>query len=492
MTPTVPPQNSADRLASDPDILDTLLMFTSLVTGFAIGNMPGLLGGFGLFWAVRILRQTPIIPATWRFFRNVFAGDKSTLDGIARVIFPAMQDDAPPQNPSRPVAADAAPAGLRATVSVPPPVAAPALTRTPVSRYRGLTSLPDFPDRQIIVYGPTGGGKSSVLRILLDYWHARGAHAIVLDPHYKPGEWQTWVTLAGKGRDFDTIAQVIQWGSSLLTARYQQRANGFDAFAPVYIVVDELSTLVEAIPNAAESLLEIAREGRKVKVFVVLTPHSAQVADLGIEGRGENRENFIFIKLPQVTEAEKHLPRIVDVFYGNPHRRGGNEPAGRYIIPAPKPVTGEPNFNVQAFMQGVGGGVPGTVPGTGPGTVPGGVPNTFPAGNTFRNTLRFESRFSRNADDTRDLVCDLLGNGFGNRRIAEFLPFRLEDARALVEEIRATLTDLPEAPPAAGTTEELALVRYLANECRAPLERIAALLHGNTHDNLNRIRAYGL
>jgi hypothetical protein len=63
------------------------------------------------------------------------------------------------------------------------------------------------------------------------------------------------------------------------------------------IVVDDFSTLVKECPVAADVVKLVARLGRSLRVRLVMLSDSALVKAIGLEGEGETRSNFAFIRL---------------------------------------------------------------------------------------------------------------------------------------------------------------------------------------------------
>lgn len=183
---------------------------------------------------------------------------------------------------------------------------------TPVSA--SPEPLPLIKDRHIMIVGPTGGGKTYTARYLLQ----GRPNAYVLDPHHKPGEWPEHCQVVGGGRNFPEIAHVIEDTARAMDTRYKDRARGQTTFDPITLVTDEVPALAANLKEMMRHLMQIAREGRKVNIFLVLLTQSVLVKELGIEGHGEIRHNFATIKLTALPPGTpENTPRTVHLMVGD-------------------------------------------------------------------------------------------------------------------------------------------------------------------------------
>lgn len=266
-----------------------------------------------------------------------------------------------------------------------------------------LNPLPMLFGRHVMIVGPTGGGKTYTARYLLQ---ARRS-AYILDPHNKPGIWPDGYKIVGGGRRFDEIAQVIRETTTLMTERYKLRAAGTEYFEPVHLVTDEIPAIVRDRPESATDLMLLAREGRKVEIYLILITQSNTVKSLGIEGEGDTRENFATVKVAPLAPGQADdTPRRCTVIIGALNKPESEE---AYIVPS------LPD-RVPTFDHGVPGGVPGVpwMDGEGAGTGSGEVGTRFPV-------------VEPGSEDERDVIRGLLGRGYTLSRIARLLGGRRKE-----------------------------------------------------------------
>src|SRR5262249_13024362 len=69
------------------------------------------------------------------------------------------------------------------------------------------------------------------------------------------------------------------------------------------IVVDDFSTLVKEAPVASDVVKLVARLGRSLRVRLIMLTDTALVKAIGLEGEGETRSNFAFIRIQRGHKA---------------------------------------------------------------------------------------------------------------------------------------------------------------------------------------------
>ena len=477
---------------AEMDAIDTIMGMVGYPLAYAFGDIPGLLLWTGTIAGVTLLRKTPIVPASLRLVIDLFQRPKIVRGQFRDAVLPVMRQEPAEVEVASPAVVDLTPTTNNNPLVVMPVKPASNSVRALVSAYQRLEKLPALPGLHIVIFGPTGSGKSSIIKALLR--HHQDAALLIGDPHYVPGNWPARAYVVGKGRNFSEIAAAIRALVIEMNRRYRAAAEGrlnLTTIQPIYFVADELSALAENEPQALAELVTLAQEGRKAKVFVIMTPHGQQVKTMGLEGRGDARENFAFIAAQRVPEKFKPFPRIVSVTLGPP-KSADSEKLGYFVVPSPTTYTGKPTFGLPSFLQA---GVSGPVSDASMGVSAGVSELPPPVSDAFRHGVSgaghssdtgFSARFGRDSETTMRLIHVLAQHGYGLRKIGDFLPFASAEAREMAKHVMHTIAILPERP-AAGSAAEIELVRYLHLECGAPLERIANLLNGNQWENLARI-----
>lgn len=157
------------------------------------------------------------------------------------------------------------------------------------------------PDRvpHLAVIGPSGAGKTTLTTAVLA---ERDGQIIVLTA--KEGDY--WGGLEYIGIDEDATYTTANRTFSALLLFVKQRLVAVkrgmkEGKRPVFdtltIVVDDYSTLQKECKDAAEMVKLVARLGRSLRVRLVMLSDSALVKALGLEGEGETRANFAFIRV---------------------------------------------------------------------------------------------------------------------------------------------------------------------------------------------------
>lgn len=174
-----------------------------------------------------------------------------------------------------------------------PALPAPQPQSAPASATPDLLPLPPLATGHVLIAGETGSGKSTALLAVLQ----RRSNVVVLDPH---DDGRTWggARVIGGGRDFAAIGDFMGQMQSVLSQRYQERAQGQRQFAALTVATDEMPAIVSALGRGMDAVWRAwLREGRKVGLFFVVSTQSTRVRTLGIRGEGDLLENFTYVLL---------------------------------------------------------------------------------------------------------------------------------------------------------------------------------------------------
>lgn len=155
----------------------------------------------------------------------------------------------------------------------------------------------------VALASPTGGGKSSLLRMLLAQVLACGATAWLADPHYTaidPRSGEDWRMIAARLNKPPytkprVIKDVLVWLLSEMFRRYELRAQGQRWGAPCYLAIDEWPAILSELDkqDTAEVVSatgKLLRQGRKVDVHLITSSQDFLVETIG--SGGEIRANL--------------------------------------------------------------------------------------------------------------------------------------------------------------------------------------------------------
>lgn len=181
----------------------------------------------------------------------------------------------------------------RTPIAIDPAQATPG---APLTMRQWLDYVNAQPDRvpHLAVIGPSGSGKTTLTTAVL---HDRAGRIVVITA--KEGD--HWGGLPYVGIDDDatyttalaTFAALDrEIRQRLIAAKHQRLTADW-----LTIVVDDFSTLVKECPDAATVVKLVARLGRSLRVRLVMLSDSALVKAIGLEGEGETRSNFAFLRL---------------------------------------------------------------------------------------------------------------------------------------------------------------------------------------------------
>lgn len=151
----------------------------------------------------------------------------------------------------------------------------------------------------VALAGATGGGKSTLMRLLLPQLLASGARVALADPHYAPVDPESgedWRPIAKRlamepAVTYASIKDTLEWLAyeelpKRLQLRYQSRPIG----EPYFLALDELPAICANIKQAPEIMGTLLREGRKVNILLISAAQDWLVKTIG--GSGAVRDCF--------------------------------------------------------------------------------------------------------------------------------------------------------------------------------------------------------
>jgi hypothetical protein len=149
----------------------------------------------------------------------------------------------------------------------------------------------------VALAGSTGGGKSSIMRLLMSQLCKAGAQVLLLNPHYtrydlKSGEdWTPFEKYLHfdpmECRKYSVIEHYLKYTSEVLLPRRREKyAHSMPVGKPYFIVLDELPSIIKHVPDAPGYLSELLREGRKFGIYLITASQDFLVKTIDPSGGG--------------------------------------------------------------------------------------------------------------------------------------------------------------------------------------------------------------
>lgn len=166
---------------------------------------------------------------------------------------------------------------------------------------------------RVLVKGVSDAGKTSLLQWIATQRRLDGK-VLVIDPHSSPDKWNG-CQVVGMGRKHDEIESVLSILIDLMTERYEEIAEGKvreGEHPKITIIIDEWMSIAYQCKDAKNAIISLLTEGRKASLAILVGSHSERVASLGLDGKGDLREGFCFVRL-----SIENDERSATIDYGN-------------------------------------------------------------------------------------------------------------------------------------------------------------------------------
>jgi energy-coupling factor transporter ATP-binding protein EcfA2 len=163
--------------------------------------------------------------------------------------------------------------------------------------------------KHVLIVGDTGTGKSTIAQWLA---YQVGGEITVYDSDASPDEW-TGLNVVGRKGNFSAIAEAMEADLKELQRRIELRGESGDkalAGMDSITIAEEFPLLVSEVEVASKWLIKHGNRGRKPKRFIVALSQDDSVKALGIEGQGNARKNFRFVRLGKF--AVNHAKSLKD------------------------------------------------------------------------------------------------------------------------------------------------------------------------------------
>ncbi|MEM9539983.1 MAG: ATP-binding protein [Cyanobacteria bacterium P01_E01_bin.42] len=127
----------------------------------------------------------------------------------------------------------------------------------------------------LLIYAVQGSGKSTFIRWLASERQKMGDQIIVIDPHYKYGDWQG-LEVIGKGYNWQEIEQFMVKFAREVRTRYETYANQPNPnFECVTLIIEEITNASDHINKKALTRFDGSLNGdiRKIKIKIIKVAH---------------------------------------------------------------------------------------------------------------------------------------------------------------------------------------------------------------------------
>jgi hypothetical protein len=146
-----------------------------------------------------------------------------------------------------------------------------------------------------LIIGSTGSGKTWLAQALAT---TREGYVVILDPKWKPHKWGGSPAITvDDDLSYKTLELSCQSLLSELKKRQVALKHGQETFQSLTVVVEELPTLLDECPTAPMLFKRLGQLGRELRIRVLGLSQSDRVKTLKLEGEGDARSNYLFIRL---------------------------------------------------------------------------------------------------------------------------------------------------------------------------------------------------
>ncbi|MBK9944187.1 MAG: hypothetical protein IPP13_21515 [Kouleothrix sp.] len=314
---------------------------------------------------------------------------------------------------------------------------------TPPSSIQTIRLSTIAQEQNVLVTGPKGSGKTTILRTILN--QRIQTECIAIDPHNEPGKWPC--QSVGGGLDWTAISRALGAMTKGMHDRFQQLNQGVlksGCFPQRTFIADEFLAITQELDgrqypiDAGKALISRLTQGRKVGECVLIAAQSDTVQSLGIKGNSDLKSCFdylIFLGGNIATRAKFHgCPDDVaqEAFrQKRPSVVWHPERNNWYVLLHDLEPVLEGDMSIVSSVVPIGSQEP--------------VPDIMPknTGSEHGNQYREPAEPVPGADGMDDEIIKALhSSGWSNNRIAERMKGRREDRLARIRKALADDVDV--------------------------------------------------
>lgn len=151
--------------------------------------------------------------------------------------------------------------------------------------------------QRVLVIGASDSGKTNLLQWIVS---RRAGAIVVIDPHSHPDKWPKSARVAGAGSNHPEIETTLDNLIGVMVQRYREISAGLvreGEHPKLTIVIDEWMSIAYQCQNAQDVMVRLLTESRKAAMNVIIGSHSERVKSLGLDGKGDLRDGFLFVRL---------------------------------------------------------------------------------------------------------------------------------------------------------------------------------------------------
>ena len=151
--------------------------------------------------------------------------------------------------------------------------------------------------QRVLIIGASDSGKTNLLQWVVS---RRTGAIIVIDPHSSPNKWPKSARVVGAGSNHPEIETTLDNLIGVMVQRYKEISAGLvreGEHPKLTIIIDEWMSIAYQCQNAQDVMVRLLTESRKAAMSVIIGSHSERVKSLGLDGKGDLRDGFLFVRL---------------------------------------------------------------------------------------------------------------------------------------------------------------------------------------------------
>lgn len=188
-----------------------------------------------------------------------------------------------------------------------------------------LTLVDQYP--HCLIWGGTGGGKTSLLRTIAHRRKMMGHQVIVLDRCEHPAKWEGLERMDTDGKINRTIRVLFAILEQNVEALRTGQAVESD-FKQITVITDEWTEIVAENEIARLFIRKMVRLSRKYGIYLVFATQTDLATDLGLDGSYKTINGFLRLEIKQINDNQRIAAAKV----------GLNQKLGEFAVPMPPPV----------------------------------------------------------------------------------------------------------------------------------------------------------